>query len=244
MPQFINYIHVYDHRVRELQTSGSGNRMRSESPNKRARVEEHEDVIENAKSKPSYATAAAADTMKVNGQGEKPPLKRRPSTLFFGEAKIGKGDTEELFAADANLVASGVSKDATAEQLKDFLVGKGIGVTDTNTFRIAIKVADYDKAMNPSVWPYFVGVRRFKPKRYSNNWADQSKQSGGNIQTDQRKNHEGQGQYRHGSRPADRHQHSGGFQHGQGCGGAPGAPSFELSTQNRFNGLMDNEQDN
>ena len=133
-------------------------------------------------------------------------------------------------------------------------MGKGIGVTDiellshaperrTNTFRIAIKVADYENAMNPAVWPFRVGVRRFKPKRFSNNWADQSKQSGGNIQTDQRKNHEGQGQYRHGSRPADRRQHSGGPQYGQG-GGAPSAPAFELSTQNRFNGLKDNEQDN
>ena len=79
-----------------------------------------------------------------------PPRLRKHSTLVFGESKTGKDDTEELLAADANLVASGVSKDATCDQLKGFLAGKGINVTDielisnaperrTNTFRIAIK---------------------------------------------------------------------------------------------------------
>ena len=69
-----------------------------------------------------------------------------------------------------------MSKDATCEQLKDFIENKGITVTDielisnaperrTNSFRVAIKVADYDKAMKPDVWPYRVGVRRFIPKR-------------------------------------------------------------------------------
>ena len=75
----------------------------------------------------------------------------------------------ELLAADANLVASGVSKDATCEQLKEFIESKGVKVTEielisnaperrTNTFRVAIKAADYDKAMQPEVWPCRVGV--------------------------------------------------------------------------------------
>ena len=35
----------------------------------------------------------------------------------------------------------------------------------TNTFKITIKPSDYDKAMNPDVWPYRVGVRLFRQKR-------------------------------------------------------------------------------
>ena len=103
---------------------------------------------------------------------------------------------------DVNLVASGVSKDATPEQLKEFIVSKGINVTEiellTNhkeearsfSYRIAIKPSDYDKALKPDVWPYRVGVRLFKPKRWQpkeNSWNQQSSQTGGNI-NDPRRN--------------------------------------------------------
>ena len=118
---------------------------------------------------------------------------RRKSTLVFGEAKTGKDDAVKLLAADANLVASGVSKDATCDQLAEFLESKGVKVTEielisnaperrTNTFRVAIKAADYEKALQPEVWPYRVGVRRYIPKRPKNDWASQSSNSGGNIQ--------------------------------------------------------------
>ena len=86
----------------------------------------------------------------------------------------------------------GVSKDATNDQLEKFIKGKGINVIEieclshkdarTNTFRVRIKAAEYDKAMKPEVWPYRVGVRHYKPKRRTNpSWNDQSAQSGGNI---------------------------------------------------------------
>ena len=91
-------------------------------------------------------------------------------------ARMGKDNQTQLLAANVNLVASGVSKAATDQQLKGFLEDKGIKVTDiecltyhpdarTNTFRVAIAIEDYEKALNPDVWPYRVAVRTFRPAR-------------------------------------------------------------------------------
>ena len=116
---------------------------------------------------------------------------------MFGNAKNGSNESEQfILAADVNLVASGVSKDATPEQLKNFIVSKGINVTDIElltthkiearsfSYRIAIKPEDYEKALKPDAWPYRVGVRIFRPKRnqnQQNSWSQQSSQTGGNI---------------------------------------------------------------
>ena len=35
----------------------------------------------------------------------------------------------------------------------------------TKAFRIAIAISDYEKALNPDVWPYRVAVRPFRPSR-------------------------------------------------------------------------------
>jgi galactitol-specific phosphotransferase system IIB component len=56
--------------------------------------------------------------------------------------------------------------------------------TRTNTFKIVVKTADYEKAMDPEVWPYRVGVRHFKPPRRSRQgmtWNEQSQQNGGQV---------------------------------------------------------------
>ena len=111
---------------------------------------------------------------------------------MFGTAKTGKDDNESLLAADVSLVASGVSKDASPDQLKDFIESKGISVINieklthhpearTNTFKVVIKLSVSEKAMNPEVWPYRVGVRHYKPLRRNQgmSWNDQSKQAGG-----------------------------------------------------------------
>ena len=119
--------------------------------------------------------------------------KRKPSTLLFGKAKTGIDNVENILAANVNLVATGVAKDATANQLKGFIENKGIKVVEielltnhpearTNTFKIAIKPGDYDKAMNPEVLPYRVGVRTFRHKRQQqNSWANQAGQTGGDA---------------------------------------------------------------
>ena len=187
---------------------------------------------------------------------------------MFGEAKTGKDEALELLAADANLVASGVSKDATCEQLKEFIESKGVKVTEielisnaperrTNTFRVAIKAADYDKAMQPEVWPYRVGVRRFIPKRPRNDWASQSANSGGNIQRDAAGlhshgrhslagNHGHHHSHYHAGNHNRQHSHHGvhHYQHDnniiQFAPSAPNTEQFHLPTQNRFNGLQDN----
>ena len=71
-----------------------------------------------------------------------------------------------------------MSKDATVDQLKNFITSKGITVTDVElltkfykeesksySYRIAIKAADYEKALKPDVWPYRVSIRLYKTKR-------------------------------------------------------------------------------
>ena len=35
----------------------------------------------------------------------------------------------------------------------------------TNTFKVAIAIGDYEKALNPEVWPYRVAVRPFRQSR-------------------------------------------------------------------------------
>ena len=61
-------------------------------------------------------------------------------------------------------------------KLEDFLEGKGIKVEEiecltshpdarTKAFRVAIAIADYEKALDPEVWPYRVAVRPFRPAR-------------------------------------------------------------------------------
>jgi hypothetical protein len=53
------------------------------------------------------------------------PIRQRKPSIMYGKAKMGKDGAEELLAADVALVASGVSKDATAEQFKEFVERKG-----------------------------------------------------------------------------------------------------------------------
>ena len=113
----------------------------------------------------------------------------------------------QFLSADINLVATGVSKDATEEQLKDFIEANGVRVNEiellTNypdevrafTYRIAINPEDYERSLSPEVWPYRVGVRLYKNKRrqFHNSWERQSGQRGGIIhQQPQNRNRQGQ----------------------------------------------------
>ena len=114
---------------------------------------------------------------------------RRNSTILYGD---GPGDSRTLgnnLSADIDLVATGVNKAATEVQLKEFLEGNGVKVeavecltvfhletARTKTFKVTVKSTEYDKVMNPNVWPYRVGVRHFKQKR-----SQQFTQRGGSI---------------------------------------------------------------
>ena len=177
-----------------------------DSPGKRKRLEENEEAVEvekdDASKHPSYASVAQ---LKKVGTGNVPGIRRmeqtdnrqRTPSIMYGTFKVGTDDTQELLAADVSLVASGVSKDATAEQLKEFIEGKGIGVieiekltkedaeTRTNTFKVVVKLSDYEKAMQPEVWPYRLGVWHYKPQRRNQqgmSWQQQSQQAGGQLQ--------------------------------------------------------------
>ena len=91
-----------------------------------------------------------------------------PRNICFGTARTtgeGASSRETLLAADVSLVASGVAKGCTEENLKEFLVGKGITPVEvqmltkpevvsevrTLTFRVAVKPAYYEAALKPYV---------------------------------------------------------------------------------------------
>ena len=128
------------------------------------------------------------------------PRGRKPSVLIYGKATSSIDKKEECLAADVELVVTGVSRDASEEQFKDFMTSKGIEVLDivklttyeqarTNTFKITIKASQYTKAMDPDIWPLRVGVRHYRQPKRDNyrgaSWAEQSAQSGGVIDQQQ-----------------------------------------------------------
>ena len=99
-------------------------------------------------------------------------------------------------------MASGVGKGCTPDNLKEFLVGKGITPVEvvmltkpevinevrTLTFRVAVKPEQYEEALKPEVWPYRVAVRHFKAPRRERteaNWQGQSERSGGQVNREQ-----------------------------------------------------------
>ena len=150
------------------------------TPNKRRRTDAFPNT-ERPANDPSFASVAARH--RATG-----------SNVIPGTSKTGKDDNTQLLAADVALVASGVSRDASGEQLKEFLINKGISVVAvekltrdevearTNTFKVVIKLSDYEKAMRPEIWPYRVGVRHYKPPRRTGmSWQQQSRQSGGQM---------------------------------------------------------------
>ena len=124
--------------------------------------------------------------------------KNQPSrNLCFGSAKTTLGGVDGTkLSGDVSLVATGVAKDCSENDLKEFLADKGIQVVEierltkpevrhlvrTITFRVVVKASDYEAALKPEVWPYRVGVRHYRaPRRPDSGWAGQSRQSGGNM---------------------------------------------------------------
>ena len=170
---------------------------------KRKRLADEQETFAPPTDVSSYASVVskgrdivAEDNSKKHLGGISPLVNsgnRRNSVLVFGNAATNSGGNEELLAADVELVATGVSRDATADQLATFLHSKGVEVVDvallttyenarTNTFKVKIKASQYSKAMSPDVWPFRVGVRHYRqPRRDLNttSWAQQSAQSGG-----------------------------------------------------------------
>ena len=58
--------------------------------------------------------------------------------------------------------------------------------TRTNTFKITIKLADYEKALQPEIWPYRVGVRHYRPPRRQQGLSwDQQTRGGRSTENEQ-----------------------------------------------------------
>ena len=101
-------------------------------------------------------------------------------------------------------MATGVAKDASSDQLKDFITAKGINVLEitklttfeharTNTFKIKIQAAQYNEAMKPENWPLRVGVRHYRqPRNTGSSWSEQAGRPGGFINQHQQSGHQHQ----------------------------------------------------
>ena len=96
---------------------------------------------------------------------------RQKSLLVNGVSNDSSAD--KSFAADICLVAGGVSKNATADKLTEYLQNKGLDILKcellttkvelarTLSFKVTIKADNFEKAKDPNIWPYRVVVRKF-----------------------------------------------------------------------------------
>ena len=145
-------------------------------------------------------TTAIEDAFKAKDHVKEKPKSKH---IFRGSAQLDTTETTSL-AADVDLVASGVAKDATEKQLEDFLISKGIKpvkvecLTKTElivdqkvrskTMKVTVRACQHKEAMNPEVWPFRVGVRHFRAPQRSRqvegdgSWASQSAQAGGRLE--------------------------------------------------------------
>ena len=137
------------------------------------------------------------NTLSAPSHPPKPKTPRQQRNILYGTSKfVGDQNTEKLLAADVDLVATGVSKDCSNDDLKGFLTGKGVDViavetltkaevlpiVRTKTFKVTVKAAQYEKVLMPDIWPYRVAVRHYRPpKRPEQSWGDLSNRSGGII---------------------------------------------------------------
>ena len=182
---------------------------------------------------------------KKGVEAEKDKSKKKGKNAFHGNARSLGGDAtgETILAADVDLVATGVAKDAEPDQLKAFLVAKGIDVVNVEcltkqelldenkvrckTMKVTVKAAQHDLAMNPDLWPLRVGVRHFRaPSSRSangNSWASQSSQSGGIGKSSQSGGK--------GKSPGENKNHQHKKNH---AGNARESPASSISVQNKF----------
>ena len=210
-----------------------------DTPSKKRKFED------NVQQNPSYANATLAGVQpltlekqqnsmrmlqQVFQQQTRPKPVKSPRNICYGNSRTsGQDNVETMLAADVDLVASGVSKDCSNDDLSEFLKGKKIDVVAvetltkdevldqvrTKTFKITVKAAQYEAALQPEVWPYRVAVRHYRaPRRQAeaSGWSDQSGKSGGRI--DRSDQQERQRQPQHSSRnlPVGHPQHRHGRQ--------------------------------
>ena len=106
------------------------------------------------------------------------------TTAFANEDTIernvvyGTRDDVHQFAADVDIVVFGVAKNVNACQIATYAERHGIKVLNcelittwaearSNTFKLTIKAHQTEKVLSNEIWPYGVGVRRFKNQKGS-----------------------------------------------------------------------------
>ena len=122
-------------------------------------------------------SSVLVNLIKKSTEKENPKQKGR--NVFHGNSRSKEGQSEETFlAADVTLVASGLGLGVNEQDLVDFLETKNIKTVkvecitrkeliDENkvrskTMKVVVKASDHEKAMNPDIWPFRVGVRYFR----------------------------------------------------------------------------------
>ena len=96
---------------------------------------------------------------------------RQNLNLLTGTAVCN--DRNTTLSSDVDLVAHGVAKNVTALQLSKFVQDRGVDLSDCTqltkiegarslAFKVTIKPNDFEKCMNAEIWPYGLGLRRFK----------------------------------------------------------------------------------
>ena len=89
-------------------------------------------------------------------------------------------------AADIDIVAYGVAKNAMATQLATFLESKGLKVVDcvllttyeqarSLSYKITIEAKDFEKSQDPATWPYRISFRPFINRRVKITRQNESK---------------------------------------------------------------------
>ena len=168
---YITLIHWYDCKIQ------IGN---IDTPSKRKRLDEDYQVDQDHRTY-AGATVAGVKQLGQDGQGQNPghqaqaglkliqnllqqqkPSPRQQRNICFGTAKTaGEGKEATHLAADVDLVASGVSKECSDEDLKTFLENKGVNVVAvetltkadvlpnvrTKTFKVTVKASRYEKVL-------------------------------------------------------------------------------------------------
>ena len=105
---------------------------------------------------------------KSKRNGDKKTWKKRLNILRGTAA----GDNEAPLSADVHLVAYGLSKGTTGVQLSQWLNRNSLLVRSCDfltkfegarslTYIIVVKASEYDKAINPDIWPARVDVRKY-----------------------------------------------------------------------------------
>ena len=118
-----------------------------------------------------------SNLLKAGVEKEKEKSKQRGKNVFHGNSR-GGGEGETILAADVALVASGIGVNVKDDELETFLKSNGVDVVKvecltkkelidkekvrSKTMKVIVRAKDHEKAMNPEIWPFRVGVRYYR----------------------------------------------------------------------------------